>query len=148
MGGRGKARLGACSDRRRIKPKKGKSRLSIRFHQVQILAVKYFMKRASDRPTMPLIMPHMCPYRPGAIYSTPGEPQRPLTERENETLYSFPPEVLISQLESVKRVSHGNWHKNITRESYALRRADSESSWAGLAGSMQGMGRAASCKGA
>ena len=54
----------------------------------------------------------------------------------------------MSQLESVKRVSHGNWLKNITRESYALRRADSESSWAGLAGSMQGMGRATSCKGA
>ena len=78
VGGRGKARWGTCGGRRRIKPKKGKSRLSIRFHQVQILAVKYFMKRASDRPTMPLIMPHMCPYRPGAIYSTPGEPQRPL----------------------------------------------------------------------
>ena len=61
-----------------IKPKKGKSSVSFRFHQVQILAVKYFMKRAYDRPTMPLIMPHMCPYRPGAIYSTPGEPQRPL----------------------------------------------------------------------
>ena len=56
--------------------------------------------------------------------------------------------ILTSPLESVKRVSHGNWHKNITRESYALRRADSESPWAGLAGSMQGMGRAASCKGA
>ena len=78
VGGRGKARWGACGDRRRIKPKKGKSRLPFRFHQVQILTVKYFMKRASDRPTMPLIMPHMCPYRPGAIYSTPGEPQRPL----------------------------------------------------------------------
>ena len=47
------------------------------------------MKRASDRPTMPLIMPHMCPYRPGAIYSTPGEPQRPLCVKTSVSVSLF-----------------------------------------------------------
>ena len=56
--------------------------------------------------------------------------------------------ILMSRLEVEKRVSHGKWYKDITRASCAPPRADSERPWAGLAGSMRGMGRATSCKGA